>query len=140
MELTLQRDRYTSLSTTGTLEVDGKMECFTIERQKFEAGMEKPYAIPAGRYQILLLDSARFKMKTPHLQDVPGFTEIEIHPANYPSDLLGCIGPGSTREDNVPDPGNEHKEGGAVFSSRGAFMDLMEKLNVASEIYITILG
>ena len=117
------------------------MECFTIERQKEQPGMAKPYAIPNGRFRVLLLMSERFRMKTPHLQDVPGFTNIEIHPANYPSDLLGCIGPGQQREENVPDPGNENIEGGAVFSSKLAFADLMEKLNVATdEIFISIFG
>jgi hypothetical protein len=33
-------------------------------------------------------------MLIPRLHEVPGRTDIEIHPANYDTDLRGCIGVG----------------------------------------------
>lgn len=60
-------------------------------------------------------DSAHFGMIVPGI-DVPNRTDIEIHPANYPSQLLGCIAVG------------ESIDGDALGNSKSAFGHLMTLL------------
>lgn len=72
-------------------------------------------AIPTGSYSAHLEDSPHFGFPTPHI-DVPGRTYIELHPANYPSQLEGCIALGSTID------------GDALDNSRAAFDRLMSYL------------
>lgn len=140
MNLLVRRMWYTDTSTCGTLDLDGIFFCYTLERQKPQPGMVKPYAIPTGRYFVLLQFSEHFQMTVPHLQNVPGFEGIEIHPANWPSDLKGCLGVGSEHQEESVDP-HTGKEGGAVFGSRVCFASLMEKLKAATDaIFITYQG
>lgn len=48
-------------------------------------------AIPAGRYEVVLTYSNRFRRELPELMDVPGFTGIRIHPGNYNVHTEGCL-------------------------------------------------
>jgi len=68
--------------------------CYSMERIAV--------AIPTGSYAAHLEDSPHFGRLTPHI-DVPNRTYIEIHPANYPSQLEGCIAVGSTRDSDSLD-------------------------------------
>ena len=97
----------------GELLLEGEFFCYTLEPPVRDI---KPCAIPAGIYQITLEMSPRFNMVTPHVQNVPGFTEIEIHPGNYPQDTHGCLLVGKTHLTDY------------VGQSRDAFHDLMAKL------------
>lgn len=94
MKLKLIRETVTKKSILGKLFVDENtlQQCYTLEN------LEK--AIPVGTYLIKMDWSPRFQMLTPHLQDVPGRTFIEIHPANKPEDLEGCIGVGESQEED----------------------------------------
>ena len=65
-------------------------------------------------------------MDVPHVLNVPGFDEIEIHPGNFPGDTEGCLLVGFTR---LPD---------MIESSRAAFADLMARLK--GDIQITYIG
>ena len=57
--------------------------------------MENPLkAIPAGTYEIGILYSPRFKRYNPHILNVPGRSFIEMHTANRPDQLEGCLAPG----------------------------------------------
>jgi hypothetical protein len=47
--------------------------------------------IPVGTYSIKMVWSTRFDRPTPHLLDVPGRTEIELHGGNKATDSDGCI-------------------------------------------------
>lgn len=119
MELVLTRDITGSLSLLGTLLLDDQFQCYTLEGASV--------AIPFGRYPLLLLNSRRFQMVTPHLQDVPGRTAIEIHPGNTQLDTEGCILVGTQRDQ------------GMLQNSRIAFTGLMTQLQVATEsMFITI--
>lgn len=51
-------------------------------------------AIPAGRYEVVLTWSPKFKRQLPLLLDVPGFTGIRIHALNDKTGTQGCIGVG----------------------------------------------
>lgn len=93
--INLFRKTYTDKSTIGEIVVDGNHQCWSLEPTcRKQAGV--PIAIPTGRYKIEMLWSTKFKMDTPHIQEVPGRTFIEIHPGNFPNDTLGCILLGNT--------------------------------------------
>lgn len=51
-------------------------------------------AIPAGRYEIIITYSDRFKKYLPLLKDVPGYQGIRIHSGNSAVDTHGCLLPG----------------------------------------------
>ena len=94
MELKLIRKVFTSRSTIGELTLDGKFECFTLEdfaRAQGAAKIAGKTAIPPGRYEVILNQSARFKKLMPLLLDVPNFAGIRIHPGNTDADTEGCI-------------------------------------------------
>ena len=110
MNLTVQRQWLTENSVCGEMLVDGAFQCFTLEPP---VRANKPYCIPAGTYQVSLLPSPRFGFITPHVLEVPNFTEIEIHPGNYPHDTEGCCLVGQTHETDF------------IGNSRAAFDALM---------------
>jgi len=111
----VKRDTFTADSTTGMMYVDGAYLCFTLEPH-WDQSQGKPYCIPNGTYAADLEFSEKNGFITPRLTDVPGFTDIEIHPGNEPKDTLGCCLVGYTRSTNF------------VGASRAAFADLLEKL------------
>lgn len=98
MLLTLKREVFTANSTIGRLSVDGKFNCFTLEDVvRKGAKIYSKTAIPAGRYQITINHSPRFKRLLPLLLNVPGFEGIRIHSGNTADDTEGCILVGRTR-------------------------------------------
>ncbi len=120
MRLTVARATGTELSTPGLLDIDGVFRCYTLE-PRIDRSRGKPFAIPAGIYEVRLLPSPKFECVTPHLLNVPGFSGIEIHWGNYPSDTEGCTLVGETRQQDF------------VGNSRQAFGRLMEKLAAATD-------
>jgi Family of unknown function (DUF5675) len=103
--LSVKRDRTkeTVDAHFGDMDYNGFHIGCTMER--------KAVAIPEGTYHGYKRDSARFGMRVVGI-DVPNRTDIECHPANFPSQLMGCIAVG------------ESIDGGAIDNSRAAF-DLM---------------
>lgn len=97
-------------------------------------------AIPKGRYKIELSVSPKFKNRVwakkygglvPEITNVKGFSGIRIHPANFATELLGCIAPGI----------NSRK--GQVTQSQATYYKLMDKYlypahKKGEEIWITI--
>lgn len=51
-------------------------------------------AIPAGKYEVIITYSNRFKKYLPLLLNVPGYDGIRIHPGNSAIDTHGCLLPG----------------------------------------------
>jgi Family of unknown function (DUF5675) len=127
MTLRLVREPSSAGATLGVLFVNGRFECFTLEDQIRERAGEPVHAwkvpaqtaIPAGRYQIVVTESVRFKRPLPLLIGVPGFAGIRVHPGNRISDTEGCILPGLTRSSV------------AVGQSRAAFDLLFAKIRRA---------
>lgn len=78
----------------GELFVDDKHECFTLERHPSDP--EHP-AIKAGTYPVTVYYSPRLKRNVLLLHDVPGREWIEIHNANFVSEVKGCIAVGRIR-------------------------------------------
>lgn len=132
MNLKLTRVILTDRSTIGALTIDGEDECFTLEDRVRPPGAEKvpgKTAIPAGRYEVIISYSQRFKRALPLLLNVPNFQGIRIHPGNTEVDTHGCILVGRTKGPDF------------IGESRIAFEQLFEKLQKAAlkeKIYIKI--
>lgn len=132
MNFKVQREWLTQHSTIGTLfslnQVQGltlpEVECYTLEPET-RHDQVKPRAIPAGTYPLTLRYSPIHGRIVPHVEDVPGFSEIEIHIGNYPvphpdkaglmkpSDTKGCTLLGKTRDTDFV--GQSHAAFDAVF-------------------------
>ena len=129
-DLILNRLEYTDQSTVGELCVDGVHECWTLEpTARLPAG--GPRCIPAGRYEVIMAWSTRFQMSTPHLQNVPGRTFIEIHPGNTAKDTEGCILVGTAKDTNT------------ILNSREAYTALIPKIEAKlkeGQLFIEISG
>jgi len=100
MELKLTRRWLTTNSTIGELTVDGQFECFVLE-DHYPTPWVKTYgktAIPAGRYQVIVNMSNRFKVEMPLVLNVPQYQGIRIHPGNTAADTEGCLLPGRIRK------------------------------------------
>ncbi len=120
MELTLNRNACTDKSTPGTLLIDGKFECYTLEDIVRDEKVAGCTAIPAGEYRVIINQSARFKRLLPLLIDVPGFEGVRIHPGNTDADTEGCILVGDTPSSDF------------LGNSRTAFFRLFAKLAAAN--------
>lgn len=111
----------------------------------YEINKKKVYgetAIPRGTYNIELTYSPKFakrkwalkyKSKVPQIMNVPCWEGVRLHPANYASELLGCIAPGY------------NKVKGGVINSTECFYKIMDEYiipayNKKEHITITIVG
>ena len=141
LELKLVRHTRKEHATFGDLSLDGHFECHTLEdvvrlddpSTPQNEGMKIPHetAIPAGRYQVILNMSPKYKKVMPRLLNVPGFEGILIHKGNRSEDTWGCILVG----DRIA--GDDF-----LAESTAAFTRLFQKLSIAQElgkqIWITI--
>lgn len=95
MKLRVERRFLKPDYTVGRLYVDGVFLCDTLEDRVRDLSREKKVpgktAIPAGKYEVIVNISPRFKRKLPRLLNVPGFDGILIHRGNTPEDTAGCI-------------------------------------------------
>lgn len=92
-ELVLKRFCYHPKGTLGVIEVEGE-KFYTIERPWLN-NAPNVSCIPTGTYETGWRESPRFG-ETWHIKDVPDRTYILIHVANYPTDVMGCIGLGTS--------------------------------------------
>lgn len=116
MELHLKRRYLGPDYTIGSLLVDGRYFCDTLEDTVRPAKVPGRTAIPAGRYKVVVNRSPRFGRDLPRLLDVPGFEGILIHRGNTAADTSGCILVG------------ENKQTGAVLNSAPYEMELTRRL------------
>jgi len=104
MEIIVTTPQKNPVSTIGKLTVAGSpFNCLTLEGK--DRGLTKSMtlqmisdikvqnhtAIPAGRYEVIINYSNRFKRDMPLLLDVPGYAGVRIHPGNTDADTDGCI-------------------------------------------------
>lgn len=82
MLLTINREFYTERSTIGSLAVDGSFHSYTLEDCVRPVKIPGRTAIPAGRYEVIINWSARFKRSLPLLLNVPYFAGVQIHAGN----------------------------------------------------------
>ena len=98
MKLIVKRFAFQPDYTIGKMYIDHEDNfdpewfCDTLEPTVRAPGVkvDGKTAIPEGTYKFKLAYSPANKMNVPLLQDVPGFSEIEIHIGNYPHDTHGC--------------------------------------------------
>lgn len=102
MILRLIRFSPSSDDTLGLLFIDGLFHSFTIEDEFRSEKVQAETRIPEGAYEISLRTYGSFhnryskRFSTFHkgmleLKNVPGFTDILIHPGNTEEDTEGCI-------------------------------------------------
>ena len=95
MELLLERTEKTQTYTAGSLYVVNELGkayfCDTLEPSLHPTNHLRPKAIPAGRYDVAVTWSPRFKRWLPLLLKVPHRCGIRIHAGNNPEDSAGCI-------------------------------------------------
>lgn len=110
MNLTLTREQSTPEGTRGLLVIGDVMSFHTVELpwQENEKGRS---CVPAGTYELEPFTRPNgdkvYRLNAPHLDvfkdetdvppGIPGRSEILIHAANVPSQLMGCIAPGLGR-------------------------------------------
>jgi hypothetical protein len=116
LKIRVTRLEYTDYGVFGHLETDG-FDCVTLERDDT--------LVPPGTYKVTMYDSPHNKCVVPLLH-VPGRSFIEIHVANWETQLQGCIAVGESRD------------GKGICHSRDAFNQLMSALNKAVEWEIEI--
>jgi hypothetical protein len=95
------------------LDIDGQFQCYTMENTL--------YLIPEGEYDLVWYPSGEFNTYVPQVI-VPNRTNIELHPANYPKQLLGCTAVGQHRLTDV------------LEQSDIAFRELKAKLELPARI------
>ncbi|MBR4389018.1 MAG: hypothetical protein IKT00_07555 [Prevotella sp.] len=112
------------------LEMKTKVSMNAVLRSKKKCESLKPFAIPEGRYAVVISYSPKFKQWLPILLGVPMFKGIRIHAGNTVSDTAGCILVG------------ENKVKGKVYNSRLWLNRLKEKIVEAKEkgeaVWLTI--
>lgn len=108
MELCLKRRYLGKQYTIGSLYLDGRYFCDTLEDTVRSLPTTSPdtprgytcrcpekvfarTAIPSGTYKITMEYSPSFKRVLPLLHDVPHFLGILIHSGNDEDDSAGCI-------------------------------------------------
>ena len=102
MKLVLERRFLGESYTIGSLSIDGKKFCDTLEDRVrdlnkngvFDGDEKKVYgetAIPYGTYDVVVDYSPKFKRELPRLQNVRHFEGILIHRGNTAEDSAGCI-------------------------------------------------
>lgn len=97
MEIKVTRKEFTDKSVIGEMEIDGEFLCYTLEDPPRLTKIPGKTGIPAGRYEVVIDLSTRFKRLMPHILNVPGFEGIRIHAGNRAVDTEGCVLLGMTR-------------------------------------------
>lgn len=94
MRLQLQRRAPAEGAILGELWLDGAYLCWTLENAA--------HALAAGSYGLTAYHSPYFDTVVPLLTGTEPRSAIEIHPANWPSELKGCIAVGMTQRTTPP--------------------------------------
>lgn len=129
---TVGRLGYKGYDDKGMLIADVEMMCNTLEdtvRELKSLADKVPgqTAIPAGKYQVVMSMSPRFKRVLPEILNVPYFTGVRIHRGNAAKNTEGCILPGNN---NIV---------GAVSNSTEYELKICELVAGYKECWITII-
>ena len=147
MELKLLRYGHGGDSTGGLLFVDGKHFCYTCEDEYREVKVAGETRIPPGRYEIKLRNEGGltkryakrfdFHKGMLHLQNVPGFNWIYIHPGNTDDDTEGCLLVGYSARTHSA---QEYSTGLSVAAYTDLYKKVLEALNRGEGVFITVGG
>ena len=114
-------DGYSTLGELFVLENDYiKYQCLTLELP-YRDNKPNISSIPKGKYNVVKRWSKKYKDHF-HILDVPNRSYILIHPANYVSELRGCIAVGKDFRDINFDGSLD------TINSREALKDLLNIL------------
>lgn len=130
MQIQVLRQEYTTKSTIGQMLIDGRFECFTLEDRVRQVKIPRETAIPAGRYEVVINMSSRFKVRMPLLLNVPNFEGVRIHNGNTAEHTEGCILVGASKSTDF------------IGNSKATFAALMKKLEAAAareKIFIDVV-
>lgn len=116
LQLDVKRTSKTELAIFGTVSIGNEQICYSMERLAV--------CIPTGSFSAHLRYSPHFDMTVPGI-DVQNRKDIEMHPANFVSQLEGCIAVGDSIDN------------GALDNSRAAFDRLMIRLPQTFTVSIT---
>ena len=119
MVVEIKRDADDARSVPSKVYVNGTFECYGLEPARVNPVHTGHPCIAAGTFTAVRNRSPHLGYITPELLDVPGRSDIRWHIANYPKDLLGCLGVGTSRAQDF------------VGNSKIAFESLMKLLNAA---------
>ena len=112
------------------LEQKSKVSMAAVLRSQRKAQSLKPFAIPEGRYPVVITWSPKKQQWLPLLVGVPMFKGIRIHAGNTVADTLGCILVG------------ENRQKGMVLNSRLALSKvkqaIVEEKERGEAVWITI--
>lgn len=132
ISLILQReiqDERASMGRLFTKNGDSEIHfLFTLENP-WLANQPNISCIPAGDYVCRRVISPKYG-ETFEVTDVDGRTHILFHWGNYPSNTQGCILVGTSHAPEVP----------AVWNSRAAHAEFMDKFNGVDEFELTVLN
>ena len=84
-------ERFCNTLEPTALELKTTVDKAAVLRSPKKTAALKPFAIPEGRYPLVVTWSPKFKEWLPLLLHVPGFEGIRIHAGNTPADTQGCI-------------------------------------------------
>jgi hypothetical protein len=135
MELYVIRDTFTDFSSIGEMLVEQAHECYTLEPVWSADLTLKPRAIPERRYPVKRRPSKEHKRDVPGVEDVPGFSDIEMHWGNFPRDTKACTLTGKTKGP-LPD---------FIGGSKVAFDHLFDQVLVPAwdrgeEVFVTYMN
>ena len=91
MKLRLERKYLKKNYTIGHLFIDDKYFCDTLEHAVRKVEIPQKTAIDYGTYNIIIVNSPKFQIQVPLLQNVPRQHSIEIHKGNTIDDSKGCL-------------------------------------------------
>ena len=131
LELKVIRKVFSEKSTIGEFFIGDDFHCYTLEDVVRSDGIKifGETAIPAGRYEVLVNLSARFKKEMPLLLNVSGFEGVRIHSGNTAQDTLGCILVGKSKGED------------RIWDCKGVFDSIVGKIKSATpqkRCYLTI--
>lgn len=119
MLLIIKREAGDATCVQGELFIEGQHECWTLERLRHDPVSSTPYGkmccippTPKGvPYEVVMRYSPHFKCDMPHVLNVPGRQDIEIHAGNWVKNSEGCPLVGHQKShDMLLDSATESKE------------------------------
>ncbi len=93
MDIIINRFDKTENYTVSRLEILDTFNCFILEDAERPEKIKHQTCIPAGRYEVIINYSPKFKQFLPLLLNVPNFEGIRIHKGNTIAHTSGCLLP-----------------------------------------------
>ena len=120
----------------GDLTTGGNVRCYTLEDELRQVKVAGETAIPAGRYQLIMEYSPKFKRELLTLLNVPNFVAVRIHSVRSDDDTEGCIGVG-----NHIDEKTGEISGGVNAGIRAALeAEYRAAVDRGEEVWLTIIN